>query len=112
MQMPSATPSPTPNRQMNMPMPSASPAASPVSMPMDQMPGMNMGSLLVMEDDSPVDGADDSASMPGHADYEMVRQMQGFAYYVVDQDGMPVLVANKRYKEVRSTDLGGLAVAV
>src|SRR3989338_6210571 len=35
---------------------------------------------LVMSDDSPVEGAKDSASMPGHADYEPVKKMRGFAY--------------------------------
>ena len=65
---------------------------------------------LVLVDDSPVEGADDSASMPGHADYEAVRKMRGFAYYVVEKDEAPALVANKLYKEVRTTDLGGLPV--
>ncbi|MEK7601019.1 MAG: glucose-6-phosphate isomerase family protein, partial [Patescibacteria group bacterium] len=65
---------------------------------------------LVMEDDSPVEGPDDSASMPGHADYEAVKQMRGFAYYVVEKDGKPALVPNKLYKEVQKTDFGGLQV--
>lgn len=70
---------------------------------------INVGATwLVMEDDSPVDGADDSASMPGHADYEAVKQMRGFAYYVVERDGAPALVPNARYKEIKSADLGGL----
>jgi glucose-6-phosphate isomerase len=66
---------------------------------------------LVMEDDSPVDGADDSASMPGHADYEAVKKMRGFAYYVVERDGIPALVANTLYSEVRNADLAGLVVS-
>ena len=66
---------------------------------------------MVMVDDSPVEGAGDSASMPGHADYEMVKQMRGFAYYVVDKGGVPTLVPNPLYKEVRKTDFGGIAVA-
>ena len=65
---------------------------------------------LVLVDDSPVAGPDDSASMPGHADYEAVKAMQGFAYYVVEKDGAPTLVANKKYKEVRKTDFGGISV--
>ena len=65
---------------------------------------------LVTADDSPVEGAGDSASMPGHADYEPVKQMRGFAYYVVEKNGAPVLVPNKLYKEVRNTDFGGLSV--
>lgn len=72
---------------------------------------VNVGATwLVMVDDSPVEGADDSASMPGHADYEAVKKMRGFAYYVVEKDGGPALVANKLYKEVRKTDFGGLPV--
>jgi oxalate decarboxylase/phosphoglucose isomerase-like protein (cupin superfamily) len=54
---------------------------------------------LVTTDDSPVH-LDDSASMPAHADYEPVRKMQGFAYYVVKLDGAPALVRNPRYKSV------------
>ena len=65
---------------------------------------------LVMEDDSPVEGPDDSASMPGHADYGAVKQMRGFAYYVVERDGKPALVPNKLYKEVKKTDFGGLPI--
>lgn len=60
---------------------------------------------FITSDDSPVFGADDSASMPGHADYEMVRQMRGFAYYVVEKDGAPSLVPNPLYKEVRKAEL-------
>lgn len=63
---------------------------------------------LVTSDDSPVDGAEDSASMPGHADYEPVKKMRGFAYYVVEKDGTPALVRNPLYKEILSEDLGGL----
>ncbi len=60
---------------------------------------------LVTSDDSPVFGADDSASMPGHADYEMVRKMRGFAYYVVEKDGAPFFVQNPLYKEIRKSSL-------
>lgn len=63
---------------------------------------------FVTVDDSPVAGPDDSASMPGHADYEPVKQMRGFAYYVVEYGGRPALVANPHYKEIRKRDLGGL----
>ncbi len=70
---------------------------------------LNTGSVwLVMADDSPVEGANDSASMPGHADYESVKQMHGFAYYVIEQNGTPVLVANPRYQNVPQTDFGGI----
>ena len=71
---------------------------------------VNTGSTwLVMADDSPVAGSDDSASMPGHADYEMVKKMRGFAFYVVEKNGRPSLIPNKRYTEVRRTDFGGIA---
>lgn len=63
---------------------------------------------FVTMDDSPVAGTDDSASMPVHADYESVKKTRGFAYYVVEKDGKPALVPNKLYKEVRTTDFGGL----
>jgi hypothetical protein len=66
---------------------------------------------LVTTDDSPVEGAQDSASMPGHADYEQVKLMGGFAYFVVEQNGSPALIKNPRYKEVRTTDFGGLPIA-
>jgi glucose-6-phosphate isomerase, archaeal len=73
---------------------------------------VNIGATwLVLVDDSPVAGPDDSASMPGHADYEAVKVMRGFAYYVVEKDGVPTLLANKLYKEVRKTDFGGLPVS-
>jgi len=66
---------------------------------------------LVLVDDSPVAGPDDSASMPGHADYEAVKKMRGFAYYVIEKNGAPNLVANEAYKEVKKTDFGGIAVS-
>ena len=65
---------------------------------------------FVTADDSPVEGAGDSASMPGHADYEQVKKMRGFAYYIVERDGKPALTPNKLYKEVQKTDFGGLPV--
>lgn len=94
----------------------------------------NIGkTYLVTADDSPVDfglkpsapSADGSAdhspaanglgerneiSMPGHADYEMVKQMHGFAYYVIEHDGKPALKKNPLYTEVQKTDFGGLPV--
>jgi len=67
--------------------------------------------FLVTSDDSPVNFEEvNPASLPGHADYELVKQMRGFAYYVVEHDGKPALVKNKLYKEVRKADLGGLRV--
>ena len=65
---------------------------------------------LVTSDDSPVLGVNDSASMPGHADYEPIKKMRGFAYYVVEKDGAPTLVRNPLYKEVRKIDVGALNI--
>jgi hypothetical protein len=68
---------------------------------------------MVTADDSPVDFGDrDPVSMPGHADYEMVKQMRGFAYYIVERDGKPALIKNPAYegKEIRKEDFGGLPV--
>lgn len=66
---------------------------------------------FVTADDSPVDFEEkDPVSLPGHADYQLVKQMKGFAYYVVEYQGKPALVKNKLYKEVKKEDLGGLLV--
>lgn len=62
-------------------------------------------------DDSPVDFEDrDPSSFPGHADYEPVKKMQGFAYYVVEHEGKPALKKNPRYRSIEKEDLGGLPV--
>lgn len=70
---------------------------------------VNTGKVwMVMVDDSPVEGTQDSASMPGHADYSLVQKMHGFAYYVVEKNGKTVLVKNPLYKEIRKADFGGI----
>lgn len=63
---------------------------------------VNTGNIwLVTSDDSPVNFEEkDPVSLPGHADYEAVKQMHGFAYYIVEQNGQPTLVKNDRYKSV------------
>lgn len=60
---------------------------------------VNTGSSwLVTADDSPVNfGEAHAVSMPGHADYEAVRKMKGFAYYVVEEDSKPTLIRNTLY---------------
>lgn len=64
---------------------------------------------LVTADDSPVNFDEaNPVSMPGHADYEPVKRMRGFAYYVVEKDGKPALKKNPHYKEIRNEDFGGL----
>ncbi len=57
---------------------------------------VNIGNTwLVTIDNSPVN-LNDSVEFPIHADYEPIRKMHGFAYYVVN-DGEPKLVKNERY---------------
>ncbi len=70
----------------------------------------NVGSTyFVTADDSPVNFDEAHAvSMPGHADYEPVKKMQGFAYYVVEHEGKPELRKNMNYTEIKKTDFGGL----
>ncbi len=67
-------------------------------------------SFLVTVDDSPVAGVGDSASMPLHADYEPVRAMRGFAYYVIEHDGAPALVKNRLYKAIEKEDLANIKI--
>ncbi|MBI3282555.1 hypothetical protein HYZ70_00580 [Candidatus Curtissbacteria bacterium] len=56
--------------------------------------------FFVTADDSPVNFEEvDPVSLPGHADYEAVKKMQGFCYYIVEKDGKPVLVKNEKYKK-------------
>lgn len=63
---------------------------------------VNVGKTwLVTVDDSPVNFEEvDPVSLPGHADYEPVKKLQGFAYYVVEENGQPKLVKNPKYKTV------------
>ncbi len=54
---------------------------------------------LVTSDDSPVNFEEvDPVSLPGHADYEAVKKMKGFGYYIYDEDGTPKAVKNENYK--------------
>ena len=53
-------------------------------------------SWLVTIDDSPVEGMDQA--WPKHADYEPVRRMHGFAYYIVEKGGRPEFLKNPNYK--------------
>lgn len=67
---------------------------------------------LVTADDSPVNFEEkDAVSLPGHADYEPVKRMKGFAYYVIEKDGAPALVKNPLYKEVKKAEFDGIPVA-
>ncbi len=73
---------------------------------------VNIGkTYFVTADDSPVHFDDpDPAGLPGHADYALVKQMKGFAYYVVERDGKPALLRNPLYTEIQKEDLGGLPI--
>ncbi|MDO8619292.1 MAG: glucose-6-phosphate isomerase family protein [Candidatus Daviesbacteria bacterium] len=56
---------------------------------------------LVTVDDSPVNFAEvDPVSLPGHADYEPVKKLHGFAYYLIEENDQPTLVKNPNYKSV------------
>lgn len=66
---------------------------------------LNIGkSWLVTSDDSPVNfkknTETDEAAWPLHADYEPVRKMKGFAYYVIEKDGQPFFIKNSNYNKV------------
>ena len=62
--------------------------------------------FFVTADDSPVNFEEvDPVSLPGHADYEAVRRMQGFCYYVVEKDGKPALVKNPEYTKVPDVEI-------
>ncbi len=63
---------------------------------------VNTGKVwLVTVDDSPVNFEEvDPVSLPGHADYEAVKALKGFAYYAVEENGQPTLVKNPNYKQV------------
>lgn len=61
---------------------------------------------FVTADDSPVNFNEvDPVSLPGHADYEAVKRMQGFCYYIVEKDGKPVLVKNEKYKRAPEIEI-------
>lgn len=44
----------------------------------------------------------------GHTDYESVKAMQGFAYYVVSRKNQPTLVKNTNYSKIIKVDFGGI----
>ena len=70
----------------------------------------NVGSTyFVTADDSPVDFEEkDPVSLPGHADYSLVQKMQGFAFYLVEHEGKPAFVKNKKYSQVKLQNLAGI----
>ena len=57
-------------------------------------------------DDSPVNFDEENpVSFPGHADYEAVKKMQGFCYYIVEENSKPALVKNPRYKRIPQIEI-------
>lgn len=72
----------------------------------------NIGNTyFVTADDSPVDFEErDPVSLPGHANYELVKQMRGFAYYVIEHEGKPALKKNPLYKSIRKEILNGIPI--
>lgn len=68
-------------------------------------------SWLVTIDDSPVNFDEvDPVSLPGHADYEPVRKMRGFAYYVVEENDKPKFVKNLKYKNTPEARIENLTL--
>lgn len=56
---------------------------------------------LVTSDNSPVAmTSDEKTSWPIHADYKPLKELHGFAYYVVEGDGGQIFVKNPNYKYV------------
>lgn len=61
---------------------------------------------FVTADDSPVNFDEaNPVSFPGHADYEAVKKMHGFCYYIVEKEGNPILVENKKYKKIPKIEI-------
>lgn len=71
---------------------------------------VNIGkTYFVTADSSPVNFDEKNpVSSPGHADYELVKKMHGFAYYVIEHEGKPALKRNPRYRKILKENLGGL----
>jgi len=61
---------------------------------------VNIGeSWLVTVDNSPVNlEKTKEAAWPAHADYQPIKKLHGFAYYVVKKDGKPFFIKNPNYK--------------
>jgi len=71
---------------------------------------VNIGkSWLVTVDDSPVNFEEkDPVGLPGHADYEPVKKLRGFAYYVIEHNDLPFLVKNPLYKKIPEVSIEDL----
>lgn len=68
---------------------------------------VNIGKIwLITSDDSPLDHGDkDPVGMPGHADYESVKEMGGFAYFVIEKEGKPILMKNNKYISIPKAEI-------
>lgn len=71
---------------------------------------VNTGSKYLVTIDDTIVYFDNSIKPAGagYAEYDLVKNMRGFAYYVVEKDGNPYLFFNKKYREVRKSDFGGM----
>ena len=54
---------------------------------------------LVTIDNSPLISTDD-AQLPSHANYDSIKRMHGFSYYIIDDNERPKLIKNTNYKFV------------
>lgn len=61
---------------------------------------INTGSTwLATSDDSPVAlSVSEKSAWPKHADYKPVKELQGFGYYVVEENNQPKFIKNPKYK--------------
>lgn len=67
-------------------------------------------SFMVTADNNVTDVREGSAGAPTPNDYEPIRDMHGFAYYIIEKDGEPALVRNTHYTRIEKEDLAGLPV--
>ncbi len=66
---------------------------------------VNVGEgYLVTADTTNVNPTPEEAAA-GYVEYEMVKKMRGFAYYVVERNGVPALKHNDLYKEIPIEEL-------
>ena len=61
---------------------------------------------FVTADDSPVNFDEaNPVALPGHADYDAVKKMQGFCYYIIEKEGKPTLIKNPKYKNIPEIEI-------
>ncbi|MDO8430766.1 MAG: glucose-6-phosphate isomerase family protein [Candidatus Taylorbacteria bacterium] len=69
-----------------------------------RIPG-SMGHLALNTGNTWFVTKDDSPTSLDHADYEPIRNMKGFAYYVIRKDDKPAFIKNPFYKTVPEIDI-------